>query len=152
MNDKLVYRASGGVAALGVLIICSAAFVGSVPRAKVTGRVTYRGHPVIWGSVVVAAKDGRVAEGPINPDGTYTVESAPAGVVAIGVVSRDPLVQTWQTNIRQSRDRVTAKSFGKSPVDRKKWFPLPPQLEQPENSGLSLTLQKGDNEFNIELQ
>lgn len=150
--EALAYRAAAGVSALGVAIVVIAAFFHGTPMANVTGRVTYQGRPVIWGSVVIAGKDGRTAAGPIKPDGTFAVTGAPTDAVSVAVVSRDPLLQTWATNIKESRNRPTAKAFSASPVDRKKWFPLPAKYEDPENSGVTAKLKSGDNEFNVDLQ
>lgn len=150
--EAFAYRVAAGVSALGVVIIVVAAFFHGTPKANVSGRVSYQGHPVIWGSVVIASKDGRTAAGAIKPDGTFAVTDAPTDAVTIAVVSRDPLIQTWATNLKESRNRPTSKTFSPSPVDRKKWFPLPAKYEDPSNSGVTAILKRGDNEFNVELQ
>ncbi len=150
--EQIAYRATAGVSALGLAIVVVAAFFHGTPKANVTGRVTYQGRPVIWGSVVIAGKDGRSAAGPIKPDGTFEVANAPTDAVSVAVVSRDPLLQTWATNIKVSRNRPTRAAFSASPVDRKKWFPLPAKFEDPSNSGVATTLKRGDNEFNVDLQ
>jgi hypothetical protein len=103
--------------------------------------------------VLVVGKDGRKAAGRIEEDGSYTIHNAPPGPVEVAVVSRDPLVQTWATNLRESRERPTAKLFATSaPIDRRKWFPLPPKFEDPGMSGLTLTLTTGKNTFDVDLQ
>ncbi|MFO0807078.1 MAG: hypothetical protein U0746_00480 [Gemmataceae bacterium] len=152
MDDKVIYRAVGGVAGFGITIIVLSAFFVGTPKANVAGRVTYQGRAVIWGSVVIAGKDGRTAAGAINPDGTFSVANAPTDAVTVGVISRDPLVQTWATNLKETRDRPNKKIFSASPVDRKKWFPIPERYEQPSSSGITLILKRGDNECNVELQ
>jgi len=152
-NDQTVYRAAGGVAGLGLLVIVMAFFFSGKKSATVTGRITYQGKPVIWGSVVLVGPDGRCASGRIEPDGTYRVENASLGAVSVGVISRDPLVQNWATNLKSSRVRPSAKLFSAPPpVDRQRWFPLPPQYEEPAVSGVTLLLKKGANETDIALQ
>jgi hypothetical protein len=37
-------------------------------------------------------------------------------------------------------------------VDRGKWFPLPLQYELADNSGITTTIQEGDNIFDIDLK
>lgn len=152
-NETMVYRAAAGVAGLGLLVIVLAFFFSGSKHATVTGKVTYQGRPVIWGSVVLVGADGRCAAGKIEPDGTFRVENASPGSVNVGVISRDPLVQNWATNLKSTRNRPTAKLFSTPPpVDRSRWFPIPPQLEEPANSGVTLTLKSGTNEKNIALQ
>src|SRR5689334_16533406 len=58
--------------------------------AKVTGKVTYHGRPVLSGAVIMVNEDGTAASGVIQPDGTYTVEGVKRGHVKIGVTSPDP--------------------------------------------------------------
>jgi hypothetical protein len=151
LSPKTIYRLAAGVAAFGLLLIAVAAFSSGRPKATVSGRVMYKGKTVIWGSVIVAGADGRAASGRIEPDGTYTVTDAPVGEVALGVVSKDPLLQHYATQMRTSRERVSVKKWQPPPVDRKKWFPLPNQYEDPKTSGLALKLTNGGNEHNIVL-
>jgi hypothetical protein len=37
-------------------------------------------------------------------------------------------------------------------VDRRKWFPLPKQYEFADSSGITTTIEEGDNSFEIELK
>ncbi len=152
LKPQTVYRTAGGVAGFGLVLIVLAAIFSGPSRATITGRVSFQGKPVIWGSVVVVGADGRIASGKIESDGTYRVEDAATGPVSLGVISRDPLVQNWASNIKATRSRPTAKAFTASPVDRKKWFPLPLHYEDPAQSGLTAKLKRGGNEHDIQLQ
>ena len=58
--------------------------------AKVTGKVTYQGRPVVHGSVTFLSADKTARSGVIEADGSYAVEDVPSGTVQIGVTSRDP--------------------------------------------------------------
>ena len=71
--------------------------------------------------------------------------------VSVAVVSHDPLVQHWATGLKTTRVRPTASIFSAAPVDRQRWFPLPPQYEEPASSGLTLLLSKGANQLDITL-
>lgn len=151
-NEKTVYRLAGGVAGFGLLVIVLAFFFSGPKRATVSGRITFQGKPVIWGSVVLVGPDGRCAAGRIEQDGTYRVENASTGAVTVGVISRDPLVQNWATNLKSTRNRPTAKLFSaKPPVDRNRWFPLPAHFEEPASSGVTLSIKGGTNETDITL-
>jgi hypothetical protein len=93
------------------------------------------------------------AAGPIETDGTYTVAKAPVGDVAVGVVSKDPVYLHRVGVLKRSREPVPASALATpSGLDRKKWFPLPKQYEEPVNSGLMLSVQKGENRHDIDLK
>jgi hypothetical protein len=151
LSPKTVYRLAGGAVGFGVLLIVVAAFTFGRSKATVTGRVVYRGKPVIWGSVILVAPDGTATAGRIEPDGTYKVDGAAPGAVNVAVISKDPLLQHYATQIKIQRERVSMKKWEAPPVDRKKWFQLPKQYEDANTSGLSLTLTRGTNQFDIEL-
>ena len=146
---KTVYRIVGGLFALAALIITTAAITHR--PATLTGRVTLNGRPVIWGSVLVVAHDGRSAAGRIEPDGTYTVTDAPVGEVTISVSSPDPLVQHYATQIKTSRERIPVSQWAALPVDRKQWFLIPKRYEDAKTSGLTMTLGHGSNKQDIAL-
>jgi hypothetical protein len=144
MNPMLVYRISGGIVALGALIIGLSAFA-SGGGATVCGHVTMQGRPVIWGSVVLAGLDGQSVPGRIQPDGTYTVENAPVGEVVVTVISPDPLVDHYKTQIRSSRVAVPVNEWAACPVDRQQWFVVPKKYENAATSDLKLTVKRGNN-------
>jgi hypothetical protein len=151
-TEKQVYQAAGGVAGFGLVVIVLAVIFSGPSKATVQGRVTFQGRPLVCGSVIVVGTDGRSAAGKIESDGTFRVENAPAGQVNVGVVSHDPLVQHWATSLKTTRARPTANVFTAAPpVDRKQWFPIPQQYEEPASSGVTLMLKSGQNETDIPL-
>jgi len=151
LTPKTVYRLTAALAGIGGLLIVIAIFTAGHSRATLTGHVTHRGKPVIWGSVIVVGPDGNATSGRIQPDGTFTVENVPPAAVNVAVVSRDPAVQHSMEQIRGNRNRVAPKMWEAPPVDRKQWFPLPTRYEDPQTSGLSVLLSKGTNRHDIEL-
>ena len=54
------------------------------------GTVTYKGRPIIAGSVIFLAADHTAHAAVIEPDGTYAVEAMPPGPVKVAVISHDP--------------------------------------------------------------
>ena len=52
--------------------------------------MTFRGKPVVWGSVTLKAADGSIHQIGINLDGTYRLERVPVGPAGVGVSSPDP--------------------------------------------------------------
>lgn len=151
IKPKTVYQATAGIAGFGLVVILLAAIFSGQGKATLTGHVSFQGKPIIWGSVVVVGQDGRTAAGRIEADGTFRVENAATGSVSVAVVSRDPLVQNWASNLKTTRARPTSKAFSASPVDRKKWFPLPTHFEDPQASGVTMLLKSGDNEKDLNL-
>jgi len=151
LDTKTIYQIVGGAVGFLVLMIVLTAIFSGSGKATLTGRVTYQGRPVIWGSVLLVSSDGKSASGPIDSDGSFRVEDAPPGPVSVAVVSHDPLVQHWATGLKTTRVRPTASIFSAAPVDRQRWFPLPPQYEEPASSGVTLLLSKGANQLDITL-
>ena len=67
------------------------AHAGVRPSAvPVTGRVTYQGKPVVWGSVTLKAADGSMHQIGINLDGTYRLDRVPVGLAAVGAQTLHP--------------------------------------------------------------
>jgi hypothetical protein len=151
MSPKTVYGAVGGAVAVGALCIVLAAVTMRGVRATVTGHVTHRGKPVVCGAVVLVGSDGKTVAGRIAPDGTYTVENAPAAAVSVAVVSQDPLYSHYALQIKSSREKIPVKQWAAPSVDRKLWFPLPKRYEDPKSSGLTLILSRGANQCDLEL-
>jgi hypothetical protein len=110
-----------------------AAACGCAGSATVSGKVTYRGRPVVAGSVVFLSADRTARSGVIEPDGSYTVRGVRPGAVKIGVISRDPA----------KKARGAARPAG--------WFPLPRQFENPESSGVGTTVGSGRVQHDIDL-
>ncbi len=148
---KRVYFAVGGAVGFAAFLMTVALLTLGGPRATVSGRVLHNGKPVIWGSVVLVSADGKAVAGRIGPDGTYTVDNAPATTVAVAVISKDPLLQQLANRYKVSRERLSAKQVQPLPIDRKKWFPLPKHYEDPKTSGLSLSLSRGTNTYDLNL-
>lgn len=123
---------------------------------NLTGKVTYKGKTVASGSVILIAADGIPKYSPIQPDGGFRFESVPAGEVKLGVNSPNPAPDPDKLAMsapgakrggREQQDPITATPTS----DPKLWFPIPVELGDPNKSGISTKLKRGDNNFNIEL-
>ena len=144
-SSKVTFNPSTGT-------LTATAFSGPL-TGNVTGKVTFRGKPVYTGSVIIVGKDGVAAAGPIETDGTYVVRKAPVGEVSVGVVSKDPVYLHKISVMRSSRTPVPASALRTpSNLERKKWFPIPKEYEEPVRSGLTFAVKKGDNQYDIELK
>ncbi len=138
---------------MSMLIVIVGLFFLHRSSGVVTGKVTFRGKPVYTGSVIIVGKDGVAVAGPIETDGTYVVQKAPVGEVTVGVVSKDPVYLHRVGLLRQSRTPVPASALNApTGFERKKWFPIPKEYEEPVHSGLAFTVKKGENQYDIELK
>ena len=123
-------------------LILLAGVCGCDNTAKVTGKVTYQGRPVRYGSVIFLSADKTARSGVIEPDGSFTVEGVPRGAAKIAVISRNPA--TGRSVVRDGM-RVRPDKIGP-------WFPLPPQYESPATAGLSCTIDSSRLRYDIDLK
>jgi hypothetical protein len=128
------------------------------------------------GSIVLVGSDGMPHTGQIEEDGTFEVTGVPAGTVNIGVLSPDPGPPNQRLDLPPSlafmnpdikgpkaedARRLQAKMLEVKGVklptatpkaDRKKWRRLPKQYEDPNASGLTMEVTKGENTQDIILK
>jgi hypothetical protein len=129
---------AGGLLVLGLGVLgCDA------PRGDVSGRVTFKGQPVVYGSVTFMGKDNLLVLGQIQPDGRYTVAGVLAGDNQVAVNSPDP--DPPDRPLKPGQD-------SRPPIDRQQWFAIPDHYGDPRKSGLSCKVQKGLNTFDIPLE
>jgi hypothetical protein len=135
-------------------------------RGEVHGQVTYQGKAVSRGSVVMVGDDRKPIVGRIEADGKYSIQGVPAGIVRIAVLSPNP--GEVSNSIRRSPQNMKGPANFKSKFGsqiaqsdeletggkgaRSKWFRLPQQYEDPDTSGITTEIRRGDNAFNIELR
>ena len=145
MSAPVPRRTSALVAAA---LLAAAGCGGGGRTHSLTGKVTYQGKPVIYGSVLVRCADGTQQAGNIQPDGTYTVADLPAGPVKLGVISPEPPDPASRP---PPPGAPGAPPPGLRPVDRSKWFKLPEECGDPDKSGKAATVQAGTTTFDIQL-
>jgi hypothetical protein len=121
------------------------AAIGCGGRGDVSGKVSYKGKLLVWGTVQFEGSDGIVKHGNIKPDGTYTVESVATGDAKAAVSSVNP----------QSSDFQPIQREGQAPrkprPEVKGWFPIPEKYDTPSKSGLTYTIKGGTNTIDIDL-
>ena len=146
------YRA-GVLAAIGVFVLVGLpvlAFRGSGTN-KLTGRVTFRGRPVVVGTVIAVTADGTIHRAKLDPESRYDLTGLPNGSVRLGVISHDPSrALLKQQKIAARSDRVSAEDRGPT-AEPARWFALPVLYEDPQKSGLEVET-KGPQKFDIELR
>src|SRR4051812_37980474 len=95
-----------------------------VPRATLSGKISYGGKPLPSGTVSLIV-GSTVASGPIK-DGQYTIERAPVGAAKIGVVT--PMIATNSQQM-QMKQKVEGKSFSGEVVQP---VPIPNKYNNPD--------------------
>jgi hypothetical protein len=128
------------------LALLPLAALGCAGKGDVSGRVTYKGKPLVWGTVQFEGSDRIVKQGNINPDGTYSVRGVATGEAKVAVSSINPKSSDFQ--VRQAEG-------GPPPKPRpevKGWFPIPEKYDTPYKSGLTYPIKRGANEIDIELK
>jgi hypothetical protein len=110
--------------------------------ARVTGKVTYQGRPVMKGTVtfVSISPNGRNATGLLDPNGNYKLQTETAGDGA-ELGDYQVTIYAHDEEVLQYKPKVPVK------VERR----VPEKYENPKTSGLNRTVKSGSNEFNIEL-
>jgi hypothetical protein len=71
---------------LGIMLVVVASASGcgkNRPLAPITGKVTYRGKPLTFGTVVFQPPSGQPATGAIQPDGTFQLTTRGEGEGAV---------------------------------------------------------------------
>jgi hypothetical protein len=131
----------------GLLALVALAPGCAPSAAPVTGRVTYQGKPVVWGSVTLKAADGSMHQIGINLDGTYRLDRVPVGPAAVGVSSPDPAPSPRARALGGDENRSRP---GPPPVPPRAWFKLPDKYADPATSGL--TVHVGRDSGDIELK
>jgi hypothetical protein len=133
----------------------SLAVAGCSGRGTVSGKVTYQNQPLEYGSVAIAGADGIPRTARLHPGGLYTVADVPCGEARVSVHCPDPAEQerVFQDEQIKLQKGIQPPPDRKAPaLDRDKWVPIPAHYGDFNNSGLKLTVQRGDNPFDIDLQ
>jgi hypothetical protein len=114
-------------------------------RGSATGKVTYSGKPLVYGSVVFLGADGLPVSGAIGTDGSYTANNILEGENHVTIYSINPALAV-------PVDRE-GKPRGKPEVDPKLWFPIPDKYIDPQKSGLVFTIKRNtSNPIDIALK
>ncbi len=125
---------------------------GCGPRtATVVGRVSHQGKPVSGGSVIVYCSDQQIARGLIGPDGTYSIPNVPFGsaVVTVQAPGRVPAGLRLQQTLPPSSGGPIPPTVDATEPGRV-WIPA--RYALPEESGLSVVIDRGQVNYDIDLK
>ncbi len=134
---------------LGLFAAYSAIGCGGPSHGTVRGTVAVDGSPLSLGTIAFHADDGRAASAPIN-DGKYIVDKAPLGPAKITIHAHPPSPPM--------RKPMEAPAEGEAPLSasqlaaaRAEFRPLPEKYHDKSTSGLSYTVQPGEQTHDMEL-
>lgn len=117
--------------------------------ASLEGTVSYGPEKVPLALISVVGEKGQ-ALGQVEDAGHYKVENVPLGEVKIGVNTEAMRSQVISQQMAASYKGPGAK--GSSPRPKAPGFvSLPARLQDPETSGITTTIRRGKNTFDIEL-
>jgi hypothetical protein len=113
----------------------------------VSGKVSYKGKPLVWGTVQFEGSDNMVKQGNINTDGAYSISGVATGEAKAAVSSINPKSSDFQLR----RPQEGGPRANPRP-EVKGWFPIPGKYDTPFNSGLTYIIKSGENKIDIELK
>lgn len=141
----------------------------------VAGTVTYKGRPVVHGTVTFVGADGRPVAAAIGGDGSYTLSGVAVGEAKVLVDSPRPVAEATANRWTGVADRGGRAARGgkddpalppdapkadsrpkdaPNPVEREvaaKWVPLPGKFRDPTQSPLAFTVKPGANSHDVRL-
>jgi hypothetical protein len=130
---------------LGLGFLALAA-IGCQGKGNVSGKVSYQGKPLVFGTVLFEGSDGHQRQANIQPDGSYSISGLAVGQAKAAVSSLNP----------KSSDFTPMQREGaKPPPPRPEvqgWFPIPEKYDAPHTSGLTYPIKRGENMIDIELE
>lgn len=147
-----MHRTLQGLAhvALATLVLWSAGCEKGHRRtetgATLEGTITYGSQKVPAALVIVAGKD-HSATGNVGEDGRYKVENAPLGEVNIGVNTAAARGEMQSKIMAEAYKGPGAKGVGKA--SKLQIVDVPGKYGTPESSGITTTVNKGANTYDI---
>jgi hypothetical protein len=123
----------------------------------VSGKVTFKGKPVVYGSVGFVGSDGVPKTAKISPDGSYAVKDVRAGEAKITVTSELPAKTARSAEVPPDWPKeVPPPDKGEAgetidPEVAKKWFPISPDLGDINKTKLRFQVKRGAQTYDIQL-
>jgi hypothetical protein len=116
--------------------------------ATLEGTITYGGEHVSLAQISVLGEKGQ-GIGVVEEDGRFLVKSAPLGEVKIGVNTEAMRSQAISQQMAQSYKGPGAKGANRAAPT--KFISLPAKYQDPDTSGITTTIKRGKNTFDIVL-
>ena len=117
---------------------------GRTEQGQVSGKVTFGGQPIPFGSIAFSGPDGGMASGMIQ-NGNYLVAEAPLGEAKVAIQSLPT-----PPNMRAANPQGAASAPADSPNPAH--VVIPQRYSSPDESGLTCTVIAGEQTQNFELK
>jgi hypothetical protein len=149
MNRRPVLR----IAPLGALCFLLAVSGCGSRGGTVSGKVTHKGKPVVWGTVSVYASDGVQYPGMITAEGTYSIPNVPSGPVKLTVSSPNPdgTDRGGPAAANAGTGDSPGREAGVTRPPAGTWTAIPERYSDPNQSGLVGTVSS-DTVINLDLR
>jgi|SRR5579883_276167 len=141
-----------GIVSLFVFgVLCASGCGSGSDTATVSGKVRFQGKPVAGGSVIVYCSDKQLARGIIGADGTYSIPNVPFGtsIVTVQAHTRLPAGLRLQQNLPPSSGGPIPPTVDVNDTAR---VVVPQRYSLPEESGLSVVVDRGQVTYDIDLK
>ncbi len=129
-------RPSGAITLLALVVGCAG-------KGDLSGKVTYKGKALVFGTVQIEAFDKTFKQANIDSDGSYHIPGVPVGEAHLAVSSTNP--QSTDFVPLHAGPRLQAKNITG-------WFPIPGEYADIIKSPLIYTVQRGLNQHDLELK
>lgn len=144
--------AAAAVAATAIgVAACGSNRAVALPESGATleGTIKYGAEQLQYANVLVRGAGDGVAMGVILDDGTYRVENVPLGEVKVGVLPKASYGR-YMSHVMAGGAYTGPDGKGRKKVNLK-FTDVPDKFYDPETSGLTTTVSKGTNTFDIDL-
>jgi len=115
--------------------------------ATLEGTVKYGNDQLQFAMIQVLSPSGSTT-GMIGEDGRYRIENVPIGDVKIGV-NTSAATGEYQSKMMAAGVYKGPEAHGKGKVQGPRFIAVPEKYFNPETSGISTTVKKGTNTFDI---
>ena len=142
------------------VLVAGLAGCGGKKKAKISGKVTYKGNPVTGGTLTLYPPDEKQAPLPIQiqADGTFVTTDVTPGTYQVGISTESakraagPDMSKFKPppGVKVSAEEM--KRYGSSSGGGVKYMAIPPKYAKPETSGLTWEIKGGsqDKPFPLE--
>jgi hypothetical protein len=135
----------------GFVLLASLAAAGcGNETSTVSGLIRYKGKPVPGGSVIFYCPDKQIVRGIVEPDGRYLMANVPFGKALVTVQTHPRIPNGLKLNNTLPR-AVNGPTLPTTDEPEKRPLPIPARYSQPEDSGLSVVIDREQVIFDIEL-
>lgn len=115
--------------------------------ATLTGTITYKDAPIEFAMVIVQGENNVATTGKVGDDGKYRVENVPVGPVKVAV-NTQAAQGDFMSKSKQQNSAALDPNASKN-ISGPKFVDVPSKYFMVETSGLTTTINKGENTFDI---